>query len=376
MITSAAPQVDRRRTTPKRVGQATVALIGNPNAGKTTLFNALTGLRARTANYPGITVDWRKAVVRLEYGATNLIDLPGLYSLDAITPEERVAESVLRGRLDGEAAPDVVVLVMDATNLERNLFLAGQVLELGLPTVVALNLIDVARTSQISTDADQLALELQCPVVPVSARTGEGLEQLKAVLSKVMLEDGCGRADIDRSCTLGCSGCPFVDRYNWAEKVAADTSHTPASHGRRTEAIDRFLTQLLVGLAACLVVMMAVFYLIFYLAEVPMTLIGEGFAWAGTAVGRLIPAQASGGLIWSSVVFVAVWSVIALALRVAGRRLSWPTIAMATVGSLLVALMSPAGYSSSCRRFASCSCFYRCWKTAATWHVPHSSWNV
>ena len=112
-----------------------VALIGNPNAGKTALFNALTGLRAKTANYPGITVDIRKGPLRLSNASVELIDLPGLYSFDAVTPEEQVAAKLLQGELNDQPSPDAIVLVLDATNLERNLFLASEVLDLQKPTV-------------------------------------------------------------------------------------------------------------------------------------------------------------------------------------------------------------------------------------------------
>ena len=149
-----------------------IVLIGNPNAGKTTLFNALTGLRAKTANFPGTTIERRVGHTPLGGHRVRLLDLPGLYSVSGATPEERVARDALLGTLPGQAKPDLVLLLLDATNLERNLYLASQVLELGLPTVVALNMVDLAERASIQIDAASLARELGCPVVPVVARSG------------------------------------------------------------------------------------------------------------------------------------------------------------------------------------------------------------
>ena len=123
--------VDRPASATGAPARATIALVGNPNAGKTSLFNQLTGLRAKTANFPGTTVEHRRGRCASAASAATLIDLPGLYSLDAVTPDERVAVDALARRLPGAPRPDAVLLVADATNLERNLFLASQVLELG-----------------------------------------------------------------------------------------------------------------------------------------------------------------------------------------------------------------------------------------------------
>ena len=161
-----------------------IALAGNPNAGKTTLFNALTGLRQKVGNYPGVTVEKKEGRARLRDGAeATILDLPGTYSLTPKSPDEEVARDVLLGLRSDTPAPDAVLIVVDASNLERNLYLATQILELGLPCVVALNMIDVAASAGKRVDAGQLAHALGCPVFPVVAVKGEGLDALRAELA-------------------------------------------------------------------------------------------------------------------------------------------------------------------------------------------------
>ena len=160
-----------------------IALVGNPNAGKTTLFNALTGMRQKVGNYPGVTVEKKEGRARLSGGQeVSILDLPGTYSLAPKSPDEEVARDVLLGLRADTPAPDAVLLVVDASNLERNLYLATQVLELGLPCVLALNMVDVARQAGREISAVQLSEDLGCPVVPVVALKGEGLDELKSVL--------------------------------------------------------------------------------------------------------------------------------------------------------------------------------------------------
>ncbi len=162
-----------------------VALIGNPNTGKTTVFNALTGFRAKVANYPGVTVDKKSGALKGAVGV-EILDLPGTYSPAARSPDEMVAVDVLLGRRADTPRPDAAVVVADASNLDRNLYLATQVLETGLPVVVALNMFDLARSRGHSIDCAALARRLGVPVVPVVASKGEGLPALVAAIERAL----------------------------------------------------------------------------------------------------------------------------------------------------------------------------------------------
>ena len=163
---------------------ATVALIGNPNSGKTTLFNALTGLRQKIANYPGVTVEKKIGVFMTQHGReARMIDLPGTYSLTPQSPDEAVTRDVLLGVLPDTPRPDRVVCVVDAANLERNLYLASQVIELGVPTIIALNMIDLAKTNGDTIDVAELSRRIGVPVIPCSANTRAGLAELRIALS-------------------------------------------------------------------------------------------------------------------------------------------------------------------------------------------------
>jgi len=192
-------------TPPKRQGRPLVALVGNPNTGKSTLFNRLTGLRQHIANYPGITVEKKSGLLRAGGIELDILDLPGCYSLTAVSNDERVVMDVLGGRR-GLQKPDLLVFVLDATNLKRNLLLVSQCAELGIPALIALNQSDAAKRNGIRIDVDLLAKRLGVPVVETIATRGNGLEELKraivtaldapSVLPKIHWPDcithGCG----------------------------------------------------------------------------------------------------------------------------------------------------------------------------------------
>jgi len=160
-----------------------IALAGNPNVGKTVLFNALTGSNQKVANYPGVTVDRKSGRLRgTGKGAVppvEIVDLPGCYSLNPASIDERIAHDALVGDIDGDPAPDVIICVVDATNLERNLFLVSQVMDLGIPVVVALNMIDAAESEGIEIDHAVLGEELGVVVVPMAARSGKGIDAIR-----------------------------------------------------------------------------------------------------------------------------------------------------------------------------------------------------
>src|SRR5438477_4972600 len=160
---------------------ANIVLTGNPNCGKTTLFNALTGLRAKVGNYAGVTVE-RKEGRLLGTSKTEpilVLDLPGTYSLSPQSLDEQIARDILFHRLSEVPPPDLIVVVVDGSNLQRNLYFATQVIELGYPTIVALNMIDVAEQNGHHIDAPNLSRELSVPVYPIVASSGRGVDTLR-----------------------------------------------------------------------------------------------------------------------------------------------------------------------------------------------------
>jgi ferrous iron transport protein B len=163
-------------------GPRRIAIAGNPNSGKTALFNALTGLRQHVANYPGVTVEKREGTID-GCGAV-LLDLPGCYSLSARSPDEQIARDIIQGRLPGLRRPDAILIVIDASNLERNLYLAAQILDFGTPVVIACNMMDVARRRGLTIDTDALSRALGVPVIPTVATSREGIDDLRAALCR------------------------------------------------------------------------------------------------------------------------------------------------------------------------------------------------
>jgi ferrous iron transport protein B len=179
------PPSDSRRS------PAYVVLTGNPNSGKTTVFNALTGLRARVGNYAGVTVERKEGRFQGEPGDPPLrvLDLPGAYSLSPQSLDEQIARDILFGRLPEVPSPALVIVVVDASNLERNLYFASQVIELGYPTIIALNMVDVAEINGLSIDAAKLSAALGVPVVPVVASAGTGIKDLQRRIVKLAREN-------------------------------------------------------------------------------------------------------------------------------------------------------------------------------------------
>ena len=269
----------------------TLALVGNPNAGKTTLFNALTGLRAKTANFPGTTVERRVGRAKIGNHPIVIVDLPGLYGLEISSTDEKLASDALRGRLDGHAAPNAALVVVDATNLERNLFLASQVLELDCPVIVALNMMDMAKRDGIRIDVAKLRAELGCPVIPITARTGKGVPELEKEIEKLVGGPGAAVAPQTKPGCGSCRGCPYQARYEWTEKVSNRVMDgTVARRSERTERIDEIVTHPVAGVIVFQLVMLVIFALIFWAAQIPMRLIDHLFATIGTGVSAMLPA--------------------------------------------------------------------------------------
>jgi ferrous iron transport protein B len=281
-LSERAPQT--RPTRSDATARPRVALIGNPNTGKTTLFNLLCGLRAKTANFPGTTTDARIGRLRGALDA-ELVDLPGLYRVDLELPESRLVRDVLQGS-GVFRRPDGVIVVVDATNLARNLCLVGELLAFGVPTVVALNMVDIARRRAISVDHQRLAMELGCPVVPLVARNGIGVDELVGKLGFAL--DPHSPRTLPRH--VGC----YADLVAWAERVAASSlggeNAIGGGNDTLTERLDQAFTHRILGVLIFAGVMLGLFWAIFALARVPMDLIEATFERLGGWLGGVVPA--------------------------------------------------------------------------------------
>ena len=262
-----------------------VALLGNPNTGKTTLFNGLCGMRAKTSNYPGTTTAIRVGTTSVPGQPKHeVVDLPGLYDVSPDSPEGVIAADVLHAT--GTLVADVVVVVADATNLPRNLVLAGEVLAQQRPVVVALNLMDVARSRGIEVDADELARRLQCPVVPIVARRGEGLDRLWTAIAEAAA--GARRPPAD----LPPVGASLEALTDWAVDVASASTTMPSAVSAAdtfTEQVDRYLTHPVYGMVAFIAIMCGLFWALFTLAAVPMDLIETLFGELATGLATVLP---------------------------------------------------------------------------------------
>jgi len=214
------PLQEKGRTGASKRRLRTIALAGNPNAGKTTIFNALTGMRQKVGNYPGVTVERKEGLCRLPDGQEiTILDLPGTYSLSPKSPDEEISRDVLLGLAPGVDLPDAVIVVVDASNLERNLYLATQILELGFPTVIALNMSDVAKAAGKSVDHEKLAHDLGTPVVPMVALRGKGVPELRQQLQENIAKPTPPALKL---------AAPLQDaRAELAEQISAATGETP-----------------------------------------------------------------------------------------------------------------------------------------------------
>ncbi len=343
-----------------------IAVAGNPNAGKTTLFNLLTGLRYKVANYAGVTVEKKEGSLQGEKSLDiTVIDLPGIYSLFGQSIDEVIATQCLSGQLAGEEVPDLIVSVVDSTNLERNLYLTSQLIDLGIPVILALNMLDIAEKRGIIIRNELLARALGVSVVPLVAKRGQGVEQLKKEIRSALLTNripqkryawgekdsmflkyanDLGRAVVetkeksiahDDFVSLGAcllsgaershdtrvlellraankdltsrsidpSSYEAESRYRWIDNVVHSSCVRAPSRGRDwTEAIDRVVTHKIWGSFIFLFIMAAVFQSIFSWASVPMEFIDESVARFGGWLGERIPPGQFNSLIVDGVV--------------------------------------------------------------------------
>ncbi len=252
-----------------------VALVGNPNVGKSTVFNALTNLHQHTGNWPGKTVETARGAFTYHNRTYTLVDLPGAYSLHPGSAEEEVTRDYLRS---GEA--DVTLVVADATCLERNLALALQILEISWPVVVCVNLLDEAAKKQIRVDLDALSRLLGCPVVGAAARGGQGLDALRQALEDAVLHPGPRpEGALPETGCAGCPGCPdrqaaaYLVRAGEIVRQAVDMDGERA--GRRDRALDRLLTSRRTGIPVMLALLAGVLWLTMVGANVPSEMLSR-----------------------------------------------------------------------------------------------------
>ena len=258
-----------------------MALVGNPNCGKTALFNLLTGARQKVANYAGVTVERKEGQARLADGTQLLVvDLPGAYSLTPATPDEQVMRDVLMGARTGEVPPDVLVAVVDATNLRMNLRLVLELKALGRPLVVALNMADVARANGLAIDLPRLQAELGCPVVETVAVQAQGhaalLQQLQSVLQSLPVVSPAA------AIAPSAKDSPTIaDLQREVRRILALVAPLAPRRARFQHRLDAVLMHPVAGVLVLAAVLFLIFQAVFSWAAVPMDLIKQAMATVG-----------------------------------------------------------------------------------------------
>jgi ferrous iron transport protein B len=266
----------------------TVVLIGPPNSGKSTLFNRLTGLRQKVANYPGVTVEQRMGpMAGVGRDDLTLIDLPGIYSLTPYSEDARVAIDVLRGKMTGTPKPDAVLLVLDSLHLTRQLMLAAPVLALGLPTLVLLNMSDLMESRGGKIDTLKLARELGAPVAQISAVHRTGLDAIPLFLNQCALRQA--GENVEQRLTLPVLG-NAASTHSWAAQVSRRTGYRAPLSAESSRKLDNVLLHRVWGPLLFLVVVVGVFEVVFSVGQPLSDGFGDVLARAGNLVRPLLPA--------------------------------------------------------------------------------------
>jgi ferrous iron transport protein B len=272
----------------------TVAVIGPPNSGKTTLFNRLTGLRQKVANFPGVTVEQHTGVAELPDGrGVRMIDLPGVYSLSPRSEDERVAHDVLKGECADTPRPEAILLVLDATNLSRHLMLAAPILALGLPTLIILNMADDLRNRKGKLDVAALSRELGAPVALISARSGEGIGKVHEFLAGVMPKP----APKDLPILQDVPKCRA-----WAGRVSGQAAYRAPIPPKWTRRLDAIFLHPVLGPLIFLLVVVGVFQTIFGIADPSKDKIDWFLNVSGNWLEHVLPAS-----IFRSLLIGGVW---------------------------------------------------------------------
>jgi ferrous iron transport protein B len=259
-----------------------VAVAGNPNAGKSALFNALTGARQKVGNYPGVTVERKAGRLLLADGRpVELVDLPGSYSLDPASPDEAVTRDVLLGRQKGERQPDALIIVLDASNLDNHLRFALQLLELGLPTIVSLNMVDLARRDGLELDPARLSQELGVPVIETVAVRRRGIDGLQQALDDMLSAPFCGVQKPVKSDLI------HLQRRAREIATAAVISETPVR--RWTHRLDAVLLHPIFGPVILAAIMFVMFQAVFAWSQTPVSWIEDAVASLSAAANSAIP---------------------------------------------------------------------------------------
>ena len=266
-----------------------VALVGNPNSGKTALFNALTGAHQKVANYAGVTVERKEGLIRAASGRTmSVLDLPGTYSLRARSPDEEVTRDAVLGRLAGEVAPDAVICVADATNLRLVLRLVLELKQVGRPMVLALNMYDIAQRQGLRIDLEKLSASLGVPIVTTVATRKRGIDDLISQVENLTLDAARDGLSGDGQWHAP-SAAEIREAHKQAERIMRECVRPPEHPDTLTGKVDAVLLHPVAGLVILMALLFVMFQAVFAWATPAMDAIEAAFALLGTGVAAVVP---------------------------------------------------------------------------------------